>query len=250
MKRDAVLVLAILACLTAGRSALAQDAKPTLAIADLALTPGGSTLPPPQLGASIVQLLLDELVASQRFHVYDGQWLVPESEAGGRVNLDRLRATAAEMHVDYIVLGALTAFSTEQSRRRGGGLIPKPFLGAALSREQVRTAVSLTFRVVDVRTGEIVTSTTARGNGARRSTGIGLLGLVHGLPLGGGGSTRLSGSRDAMLDDAVREAVHGAASALAASAFRLAHGAASGDTNRQSGIDNPCSRHSPVCSRQ
>ena len=223
MKRYAVLVtvFVVLACLATGRAAIAQDGKPTLAIADVALTASGTTLPPPQLGASIVAQLLDELVSSDRFHVYDGQWLVPEAESGGRVNLDRLRASAASSHVDYVVLGTLTTFSTEQSRKRGGGIFPKPFLAGGFSREQILTAVGLTFRIVDVRTGEIVTSASAHGRGSRRSTGLGLLGLVHGLPLGGGGSSRLSGSRDAMLDDAVRQAVHGAAQALAGSAFRL-----------------------------
>ncbi|HEX9366690.1 MAG TPA: CsgG/HfaB family protein [Vicinamibacterales bacterium] len=252
MKRHTVRVpvFAVLACLTAGRSALAQDAKPTIAIADVALTPGGSTLPPPQLGAAIVQLLLDELVSSRRFHVYDGQWLVPESEAGGRVNLDRLRAGAAASQVDYLILGSVTAFSTEQQVRRGGGLLPLPFVGGGFSRQQTLTAVGVTFRVVDVRTGEVVTTTTSQGYGKRKATALGLLGVLHGLPLGGGGGARSSMSRDAMLDEAVREAVHGAAGALMASAFRLARGAASSDTNRQSGIDNPCNRQSPICSRQ
>ena len=223
MKRYTVLVpvFVVLLAWPAGRVAAAQDGKPTLAIADVALTAGGTTLPPPQLGASIVAQLLDELVSSDSFHVYDGQWLVPEDESGGRVNLERLRASAASSHVDYVVLGTLTTFSTEQRAKRGGGIFPKPFLAGGFSREQILTAVGLTFRIVDVRTGEIVTSASARGRGSRRSTGLGLLGLVRGLPLAGGGSSRMSGSRDAMLDDAVREAVHGAAQALAASAVRL-----------------------------
>ena len=65
--------------------ALAQEAqaRPSVAIADVAITPGGWTLPPPQLSATIIEMMMGELVASERFHVYDGQWLVPEREAGG-----------------------------------------------------------------------------------------------------------------------------------------------------------------------
>ena len=83
------------AATVAGASAQAQDAyKPTIAIADVAVAPGGWTLPPPQMGAAIIDLLLGELVTSQQFHVYDGQWLVPQEEIGGRANIARLREAA------------------------------------------------------------------------------------------------------------------------------------------------------------
>ena len=79
-------------------AALAQDAaaRPNIAIADVLVSPGGWTLPPPQMGATIIDLLVGELVGSQQFHVYDGQWLVPQREAGGHVNVEHLRAAAAE----------------------------------------------------------------------------------------------------------------------------------------------------------
>src|SRR3954471_2927720 len=104
---------------TIATGALAQDAaaRPTMAIADIAVTPGGWTLPPPQLSGTIVELMMNELVASQRFVLYDGQWLVPESEAGGSVNLERLRAAAEERHLDYLVLGRLTAFTAEHMKK-------------------------------------------------------------------------------------------------------------------------------------
>ena len=207
--------------------AAAQDSatRPTIAIADVAITPGGWTLAPPQLGAAIAQLLLDELVTSARFRVVDGQWLVPEAEANrGRVALDRLRANAAASQVDYLVLGTVTAFSTEQHARRGGGLLPRPFIAGGLARQETLTTVGVTFRIVDVRTGEVVTTTTAEGRGKRKVTALGLLSVVHGLPIGGGGSSHFSpSSRDAMLDEAVRDAVRGAAAALVSSSLRLTH---------------------------
>src|SRR6266568_1492480 len=157
MKRTgcAVAILTITTTLTTGARAFAQDApsKPTLAIADVAVSPGGWTLPPPQLGSAIIELLIDELVSSQQFHVYDGQWLVPESEVGGRVNLQRLRDAAAIRHVDYVVLGTVTAFATEHSRKHAGGILPRPFVIGGLSREQMQTSVAVAFKVVDVRTG-------------------------------------------------------------------------------------------------
>jgi len=124
MKRIA-LALILAGAAVAGTPAQAQDAnKPTIAIADIAVAPGGWTLPPPQMGGAIIDLLLGELVTSQQFHVYDGQWLVPQQEAGGHVNLEQLRAAAAERHVDYLVLGSVTAFSMVQTGRKAGGLLP------------------------------------------------------------------------------------------------------------------------------
>src|SRR4051812_49551465 len=92
---------------TVATGAMAQDAaaRPALAIADVAVTPGGWTLPPPQLSGAIIELMMGELVTSQRFRVYDGQWLVPEGE-GGRANLEPLVAAPPGSPVDYIALGS------------------------------------------------------------------------------------------------------------------------------------------------
>jgi len=70
-------------------------ARPSIAIADVAVTPGGWTIPPPQMSGAIVEVIVGEPVGSQQFHVYDGQWLVPQGEAGGHVNIGHLRAAAA-----------------------------------------------------------------------------------------------------------------------------------------------------------
>jgi curli biogenesis system outer membrane secretion channel CsgG len=198
--------------------ALAQDAvaRPSMAIADVAVTPGGWTLPPPQLSGTIVELMMNELVSSQRFHLYDGQWLVPESQAGGQADLQRLRAAAAEQRIDYIVLGRVTAFTNEQQKKGFGGAIPVPFLLGGFSRDRSQLRVSMAFRVVDVRTGEVVASVAGDGVGRRRSTRAGGFGVVHGLPVGAiVGAARAHGARDAMLDEAVRMAVHNAALDLA-----------------------------------
>jgi len=219
--------LAVFGCvltvrLAAVGAAAAQElaVRPSLAIADVAVSPGGWTIPPPQLSAVIIELLMGELVSSQRFHVYDGQWLVPESEIG-HVNLDRLRAAAAESHVDYVVLGSLTAFSTEQKKKGFGGAIPTPFFLGGFSRQQAQLRVSMTFRVVDVRTGEIVSSVGGEGLGTRRATGVAAGGFIHGLPLGALAGAKLPQARDAMLNEAVRQAVQTAAAALARSASSL-----------------------------
>jgi curli biogenesis system outer membrane secretion channel CsgG len=225
MRRRKLVGLLIVGMLrvTIATVATAQEAvaKPSLAIADVAVAPGGWTLPPPQLSSAIIELMMNELVSSEKFHVYDGQWLVPEQEAG-RANLERLRAVAADRHVDYVVLGSLNGFSAEQKKKRLGGVLPTPIFLGGFSRQQQELRVSMTFRIVDVRSGEVVATASGDGLGTRRGTSLGGGGIVHGLPLGLiAGVARAAAPRDAMLDEAVKQAVQRAALALAQSASRL-----------------------------
>ena len=224
MFSNTALISTLLCCILAQVSpAQARVVRPTIAIANIEVERGGWTLPPPQLGSTIAELMVDQLVSSEQFHVVDGEWLVPEQQLGGRVPFERLRAAAQESGVDYLVLGSITQFATEQSVRRGGGILPLPFAAGGLSRSETRTTVSLMLKLVDVRTGEIVATTTGEGIAKRKSGGLGLLAVVHGVPLAGGGGSGFSGSRDAMLSGAVTQAVSAAAKGLAAGASRLVH---------------------------
>ena len=137
---------------------------------------------------------------------------MPADEAGGHADFARLRAAAADRHVDYLVLGRLTAFSTEHQKKGFGGVIPLPFVGGGFSRDQSLLRVSIAFRLIDVRTGEIVASVSGDGLGHRRATVGGGFGIIHGLPIGAlAGAAQAHSARDAMLDEAVRQAVHAAA---------------------------------------
>lgn len=188
--------------------------RPSIAIADVAITPGSSTLPPAHIGGAIVELMMAQLVASQRFQVYDGQWLVPTDHAG-HPNLAQLRAAAAEHNVDYLVLGRVTAFDTDQKKRRFGGLLPKPLLLGALTRDYSQVRIGLSFRLVDVRTGEIVSTASGDGVSTRRGLKIGGGGLVKGLPVGAlVTTTRAALPRDSMLHEALIRAVQWAAKGL------------------------------------
>jgi curli biogenesis system outer membrane secretion channel CsgG len=208
--------------------AAAQDAsaRPSVAIADVAITPGGWTLPPTQLSATIIEMMMGELVASERFRVYDGQWLVPEADAG-HPNLGRLRAAATERRMDYLVLGSMTAFSTEHKKKRFGGIVPTPFLLGGVSKQQAQLRVELSFRIVDVRTGEIVATATGEGTGIRRATAVaagGIIGRALPVPVGMLAAAKLPAARDAMLDEAVKQAVRNAAAALARRSLPVASG--------------------------
>ena len=214
------LIVVGLVRITVATAAMAQDAqaRPSLAIADVAITPGGWTLPPPQLSAAIIEMMMGELVASERFHVYDGQWLVPEREAGGPLNFERLRAAATERRMDFVVVGSLTAFSTENKKKKfGGSGADAVSAGRRLAPAGAQLRVELAFRMVDVRTGEVIASVFGQGMGIRRATGVaagGIIGRALPLPVGAFAVATLPAARDAMLDEAVKQAVHNAALAL------------------------------------
>jgi curli biogenesis system outer membrane secretion channel CsgG len=212
-----VIVGIIRVVVATGATAQEASARPAVALADVAIAPGGWTLPPPQLSGTIIDLMMNELAASQRFHLFDGQWLIPESQTGGHADLEQLRAAAAERRVDYLVLGSLTAFSTENKKKAFGGVIPTPLLVGNVTKQQTRLHVELTFRIVDVRTGEIVATGSGDGIGVRRATGIvagGIVGRTVPLPVGALVAAKLPAARDAMLDEALRQAVRNAALSL------------------------------------
>ncbi len=202
----------------AGRAA---DA-PTVAIVDFEVTPGGWTLPPPQVGATVADLLLDQLVNAAPYRVLDGRWLEPEGARQNRGRgFDILRRAAEESNVDYLVLGSVTRFSAETTRRTlGGGGFGAPLLGG-YGRQTNQLVVSLSARVVDVRTGEVVTTGLGDGMARRRRFALGALGLFH-LPGAAAFSSGATASRDAQLDEAIRQAVTATARSLIAAASRFA----------------------------
>ena len=216
--------------LTAAVPAAAQSPDlPRVAIADFYVTPSGSMLPPPNLGATMAQLMLHRLVDATRFHVFDPQFLRDASSASrSRQAEETLRADAREAGVDYLVLGAVTQFSMEQKRRGFGGvgLIHGLPIGGLGGRQTSSLCLSIVVRVVDVRTGEVVT--TATGTGAGRRAGVTAGALAAMLPVAGGLSRGSSNSRDAQLSEATRQAVDAASAALLTAASRLTPGAARG----------------------
>ena len=220
----------LMACMVLVTSAAAQPRElPRVAIADFEVTPTGSTLPPPQLGVTLAQLMLHRLVDATQFHVYDPQFL----RAAGSASRSRqaeaaLRADAREAGVDYLVLGAVTQFSMEQKQRGfgGGGLIHGLPIGGLGGRQTNSLCVSIMVRVVDVRTGEVVTTATGIGDGKRSRITAGALAAA--LPIVGAFSRGSSNARDAQLAEATRQAVDAAAVGLVSAAPRLTAGMARG----------------------
>jgi curli biogenesis system outer membrane secretion channel CsgG len=198
-------------------AAAAQDQRPVFAVVDFESTPSGSTIPPPHLGSAAAQLLVDHLVAAGHYRIVDGRWLQPRAwNADPGTAAFELRANAQDAGVDYLVFGAITRFSTENRQRSAGGAgFRLPFLGG-YRRESNELVVSMSVSVVDVRTGEVVGSTMGTGTGSRRKIAAGALAAVS-----GGVTSGSSGSRDAQLDEAIRQAAAAAASGVLKVASRI-----------------------------
>ena len=203
------------------RAADEPGRRPIVAVVDFDATPAGSTLPPPQLGTTIAQLLVDKLVGVAPFHLLDGRWLSYRVPTSDRRDLtDRLRENAQRAGVDYLIFGSVTRFTEEQRHRTlGGGGFRLPLVGG-YRRQTDEVVVSILATIVDVRSGEVIATTTGQGGGRRRKIGLGALGFLRAA----GGAAVASGSsssRDAQLDEAMQQAVALAAKGLVDAAPRM-----------------------------
>jgi curli biogenesis system outer membrane secretion channel CsgG len=176
--------------------------------------------PPPELGATIADLVAVQLVESGLYRVLDREWLERPTDRGRKIPQDYWRLRASDAGVEYVIAGSVTRFSNEERRQNYGGIFGVPLIGG-VGRRQQDAIIGLTIRVLDVRTGEVVASANTQGSSTRKSLSIGAVSLLRRMPGLGGGSSSSSGSRDAQLSEAVQEAVAEAARALAAAAPRL-----------------------------
>jgi curli biogenesis system outer membrane secretion channel CsgG len=122
----------------------------------------------------------------------------------------RDRATAAGG--DYLIVGAVTRFSTERQRKTGVGLLPVPVVGGLIRKNKVEFVIGLTLRVIDVRTGEVVATAATEGGAATQNTssaGLAVVGLP--VPIVGGGGSSATGVQDRLLDAAIVQAIDAAA---------------------------------------
>ena len=188
----------------------ASTPRPTIAIAAFDTDRTG-WVPPPNFGETVADLLASRLVDLGGFRVFD-RALLPDRAPNRRVSFDELRDVAARSGIDFIVLGAVTRFGNEKKNTRGG-LLGIPFLGGGGKSTQEST-VGLTLRVVNVRTGEIVTTSTSLGAAGKSHRTIAGGALVRGLPVGGLFSSSSAGSLDRLVSEALVDAVDDAAATL------------------------------------
>jgi curli biogenesis system outer membrane secretion channel CsgG len=194
--------------------------RPTLAIVDFETRPAGSILPPPGLGSALAELMLSRLVESGKYRVLDGRWVEQTRENLTPISqLELMRQHLSDAGVDYVLLGSMQRFSMEDRRRTYGAGVVVPLI-TGVRRNKTELAVAITVRVVDVRSGEIAITAASQATANRSNLSLGALGLFrHGG--GGGFSKSSSGSREAMLDEAIRRAVAAAAEGVINASTRL-----------------------------
>jgi curli biogenesis system outer membrane secretion channel CsgG len=158
------------------------------------------------LGTGVVDLVVEKLIESQRFRVFERRQL----EAVRREQ--QLDGGADDMiaRARYLVTGSISRLGLNDKEIGGlaAGLGSAALFGrmVGLGMKHSSTSLHLTVRVVDTRTGEIIGSFTGEGHSSKR-WGVTAFGLVP----GGAGGARI-------LDANFRETAIGEAATRAAAA--------------------------------
>jgi curli biogenesis system outer membrane secretion channel CsgG len=184
--------------------------------------------PPPQLGATLADVLADRLVQSGQYRVLDREFLGAPPEDGRRPPLDILRECATRAGVQYLVVGSVTMFSIENKQKSAGGilggigagLLHLPFVGG-LNSKSAKSAIALTIRVIDVKTGEIAATATGQGTSSRTNLSLGGLSAITKVVGAGGYSSTTTGSHAAQLDEALQQAITAVGQEIIMAAPRL-----------------------------
>jgi curli biogenesis system outer membrane secretion channel CsgG len=159
------------------------------------------------LGAGASDLVVEQLVQSDRFRVFERKQL-------GAVREEQRLAAGTDdgiARARYVITGSVTRLGLNNKRIGGIGtaIASRALIGrvVGIDTKQSTTTVHLTARVVDTRTGEIVGSFTGEGKSNKRWSAA-----VLGILPGGLGGARVS-------DTDFRETAVGEASARAAAAI-------------------------------
>jgi curli biogenesis system outer membrane secretion channel CsgG len=134
------------------------------------------------IGKGMADQVVDALVNDGSFRVIERKKLDTVLAEQDFARSDRADPSAAKLAkvgkvlgVKYIIAGSITKFGGEEKSYGGGGLVKGKLGGLGLKK--AKTEVSLTARMIDATTGEILMS--AKGEGVSKKGG--------GLTVGGGG---------------------------------------------------------------
>jgi curli biogenesis system outer membrane secretion channel CsgG len=198
----------------------AQAARPTMTVADFDTDRTG-WMPPPRLGTTLAEMLTDRLVATGQYRMMDREWLVSAQDDRSRIPFPQLVERAAGAGVDYLVAGSVTRLSIEDRSSTGGGAVPLPLIGALIHKHKTESVIGLTIRVIDVRTGEVVATSTAEKGATQKNTAGGGIIVIGPVPVFGAAGSSSTGFHDRLLDTAVQQAVTAAADKIVAAASKL-----------------------------
>ena len=166
------------------------------------------------IGKGMADQVVDALLEDGTFRVIERKKLDTVLAEQDFARSDRADPSAAKLSkvgkvlgVKYIISGSITKFGGEEKNYGGGGLLKGKLGGLGLKK--AKTEVSLTARIIDTTTGEILVS--AKGEGVSNKGG----GLKVGA-LGGGGGAGFSMSSSDYKASAIGEAQEAATKVLVA----------------------------------
>jgi curli biogenesis system outer membrane secretion channel CsgG len=225
------LAFGFLALMGAAPAALAQTApaeRPSVALLDFDF---GSIQPwwsgNVDLGKQVTDLLVDELVNDGTFRVIERKRLDALMSEQSFSNSERADPGAAALvklgkalGVKYLIVGSVTRFGLENSRRSVTPSIGLSVLRlGSVSRTEGKGTVAITARIIDVETGEILVS--AKGEGISKRKGFQVEGRQDSAAPPAGISLTSSDFQVTVMGEATEAAIKSTAAKLVASRNRL-----------------------------
>lgn len=171
------------------------------------------TFDPAQLGAGIADMLVEKLLETGQFRIVERKALetltTEQGIKSGAGSVAITAPTAADpalggsmIGASYMITGSVTKFGFEENNV--GGFAARMATGGLFGYKKHKTEVSVTARVVNTATGEIVASMTGEGESGK---GGGF--VIGGIFRGGAGgvSTSASNFRESAIGEATERAV-------------------------------------------
>jgi len=195
MKRTWFAILAAaVAVLGVPGTGSAQSKRPSVAVMDFDFGTVHNWWGSYDIGKGMADQVVDALVNDGTFRVIERKKLDTVLAEQDFARSDRADPSAAKLAkvgkvlgVKYIIAGSITKFGGEE-KNYGGGLLGRSRIGG-LGLKKAKTEVSVTARMIDATTGEIIMST--KGEGVSKKGGGIKLGAGG---FGGGGGFSMSSS--------------------------------------------------------
>jgi curli biogenesis system outer membrane secretion channel CsgG len=183
------------------------------------------------IGAGIVDLLVDKLVQDGVYSVIERKELDKIIKEQNFSNSDRADASSAAkiariLGVDGMIIGSITQFGRDdKSTKIGGGALGNVtgrFGVGGIKKSESNAVVQITARMIDTSTAEILASASGKGESTRKGTGLmGAGGSVYGPEAGLGIDMKSSNFANTIIGEATGKAVLDLAAKLEAKATTL-----------------------------
>src|SRR5262245_31865403 len=216
--------VAAVACLSGLAHAQSKSSRPTVAIMDFDYgTVGYHWWGDYDIGKGMADQVVDALLEDGTFRVIERKKLDTVLAEQDFSHSDRADPSAAKtakigkvLGVRYIIAGSITKFGGEDKTYGGAGIVKGPIGGLGIKKS--KSYVTLTARMIDASTGEIIAS--AKGEGISKKGG-GLVVAGGGGGVFGAGGMSSSNYRESALGEAQEMACNLLVAALVAKKDRL-----------------------------